>query len=811
MAAPHLASAAETSAATSAADPNATVSEVVVTADKAGLLERKPSTTVLGLSKPLLDTARSATLISDTTIERYGIKTIDDLVAIAPGTFTASFYGVPGSLNIRGTYGENYYQGFKLIENLGTYTTPIGDAARIDVVRGPPSPIYGPGKVGGFLNFVPKTAKESGAYLDHPTGEIDVSAGAYNYYDVNGQYGTPLKLGKLEGGFYAYAEYEHGDQYYYGIKPEHEMGQFSVNFDLPNKWSLETDLMLYHSDGDTQTPGWNRLTQNLIDNGTYITGRNTTLSASPGVGYLTPNQTVGYNGYPYIYTSVGAGLYAAYYGSPIATDSRFALDSGVGTTHLSSRQVYNSKFDFSHTFVPTIYTDLKREFDDGSNLNLQFFYNGLQNKRFVSYGYPAWFRSNVTELRVSYEDHLSAFDGHLTIDNIVGIGDRYSWSRDMQSYNSGVIALDRRDISRGASATDVICDPFTLGITGDSKPSNCLGWESDVHSTVNDVGVFFTSDIKLYERLDLTIGGRYDYYNVNSADTGILPYEKAGPLSAEKGKPTYTVSLSYKLPFGLMPYGTIAQTSALEYGQASDISTSLIQNGGWVRDSRLTEAGIKFQFLGGKLVGSADYYWQDRPQVNGQGGSISVVNTVAKGEELEIRWLATKNLSFTFAGDMQHTEVIGPDRSFAYIPAWAVCGKTEACELASYGGAFVVYDFSTLPGRAGNYALTTIPHSTASLYANYITDDHSWGKAGLTIGATHVTKTSGTIQGAVVYPAYYVANMSAFYKYGPYEVDLNIDNLFDKLYFTPDADTYVNLGALPSKGREWRLTLKRTF
>jgi iron complex outermembrane receptor protein len=797
-------------AADASASPQ-TVSEIVVTADKAGLLERKPSSTVFGLNKPLLDTARSATLISDTTIQRYGIKTIDNLTAIAPGTYTASFYGVPGVLNIRGTYAENYYQGFKLIENLGTYTTPIGDAARIDVVRGPPSPVYGAGKVGGFLNFVPKTA----AGLTEPTGEIDVSGGSYDQYNVNGQFGAPVKLGAAEGGVYAYGEYDHGDEFYDGIKPEHELGEFSVDYNLPDKWSFDSDVLLYHSDGDVQTPGWNRLTQQLIDNGTYITGRNTDLSTN-GLPYLTPNQTVGYNGYPYIYTATGAGLYAAYYGYPLPSDPRFALDTGVGTTHLSPRQVYISSYDFSHTFMAALDASVAKAFDDDSTLKLQFFYNGLENKRFVSYGFPAWLRGNVAEVRLSYEDHLWAFGGRLTDDNIVGFGDRYSWSRDMQSYDSGVIALDRRDIAYGATPSDIICDPFTLGITGDSYPSDCLGWETDVHSTVNDAGLFFTSDIAFDKRLDLTLGGRWDEYDVTSSDTGILAYEPTGPMSASSGKGTFTASLSYKLPFGLMPYGTIAQTSALEYGQASDISTSLIEDNGWVRDSRLTEAGLKFQLFGGKLVGSADYYWQDRPIVNGQtanngGSGISIANTVGKGEELEIRWIATKNLSFTFAGDMQHAEVMGPDHSFQYIPAWVVCGKTEACYLASFGGAFVVYDFSTLPGRGGDYAWTVIPHGTVSLYANYITDAYSWGKAGLTIGFTHNSQTSGTVQGAVVYPAYYVANLSAFYKYGPYEADLNIDNLFDKLYFTPDADTYVNLGALPSKGREWRITLKRSF
>ena len=46
---------------------------------------------------------------------------------------------------------------------------------------------------------------------------------------------------------------------------------------------------------------------------------------------------------------------------------------------------------------------------------------------------------------------------------------------------------------------------------------------------------------------------------------------------------------------------------------------------------------------------------------------------------------------------------------------------------------------------------------------------------------------------------------SLFWQRRPYEVSVNIDNLFDKLYFTPDADTYAALGALPGIGRVWRV------
>src|SRR5665213_3462713 len=76
----------------SAAASDSTVSEVVVTADKAGLLERRPSSTVFGLNKPLIETPRAASLVSAATIQRYGIQTVDNLVAVSPNSYTASFY-----------------------------------------------------------------------------------------------------------------------------------------------------------------------------------------------------------------------------------------------------------------------------------------------------------------------------------------------------------------------------------------------------------------------------------------------------------------------------------------------------------------------------------------------------------------------------------------------------------------------------------------------------------------------------------------------------------------------------------------------
>lgn len=759
---------------------------LVVARDKAGLLEKQPSNTVFGIDKPLIETPRSASLVSDLTLERFGIETLDGISAVSPGTHTASFYGVPGALNIRGTLAENYFRGFKRVENRGTYSTPIGGAARIEILRGPPTPVYGAGKVGGLVNFIPKSARDEGRFLVEPEGQVTATFGSYNKKLLTAQLGAPVSLGAADGGVYAYAEVEDSHSFYRGIYPRHQTLELSADFDLGHGWSTAFGGMAFHSDGDVQTPGWNRLTQDLIDNRTYITGRDTTLKDIDGNGRLTPNE-IGFYPYASALYLVGGGV-----------DAVHTLDTGVGTTRLNRRMVYISADDFSKTTTGTLYFDLAKDLGDDRTLKLQLFHDSQDNKRFVSYGYPSAIDAEVSEARISLA--LPATVGAVTARTLIGGSHRRFEGRRRESYNSGLIALDRRDIAFGVTATDTIDSPFT-----DEPGGIGVRWENDNRSTWNQTGAFFTSDIAA-GRWNLILGGRYDHYEVESEDIGFLSYTVAGRQNADRNKATYNGSLTYKAGFGLMPYISYAKASALEMSQAGDIVPSLIADGSWLSNSDLAETGVKFQLLEGTLVGSLAVYRQNRTQLTAT-TPPTVQGTRAKGVELEVRWLASERLSFTFAGNSQRTTIKGPDASFQYIPAYTAGVPGES----AYGGSYVVWSFAGLPGRSGDYAYTLIPKSVVSLYGAYTSKDHDWGQAGATLGVSRVSQTAGTVQNAVRYPAYSVVNASAYATSGPYTAELNIDNLFNAFYFTPDADTYANLGALPGKGREWRVTLKRTF
>ncbi|MEX6726115.1 TonB-dependent siderophore receptor [Parapedomonas caeni] len=757
---------------------------IVYGRDKVGLLETTPSETLFGLSKPLVETPRAATFVSEATIQRYGIEEVDDLIAIAPGAFTASFYGVKGSVNLRGTLAETYYRGFKRIENRGTYQTPLAAASQIEILRGPPTSIFGPGKVGGFLNITPQGGrKANGQLIDSLTGDVEATVGSYGKFNVAGNLGVPVSLGTVEGAVQAYAEYENSDSFYRGIHPEHKIFQLTGDFDFNERLNLTFGGLIYRSEGYIQTPGWNRLTQELIDSGTYITGRDTTIADTDGNGRISP-------------TEIGGSLVAGYFGYTPTPNARFTLDEGVGTTKLDRRTVFVSDADFSDSRTNTFYLGLTQALGERARVRLQGFYDDLENKRFVSYGFPAWYDARVFEVRGSVEFPLDVAALGLESRHAVGAGYRdYDGTR-KESFNSGYLAIDRRDLAYGPTAGDVFDDPFR---------NPAISWDNDIHSRWTDSGLFLQSDLTFANIVNVMLGARYDWYDLDTHDSGARTGNAIITGATDGGDFTYNASISLKSGIGLIPYFTYAKSSALEGSQAGDISPVLISRGQWLSDSDLKEAGLKFDLFSHSLVGALSAYKQNRTRLS---STNSVVATTGKGVELEARWLINDNFSATFAGNVQKTTIEGPDAGFIYIPAYV----TGLSGDRAYGGTYAVYNFSTSAvGYAGDYELRSIPRSTLSLFGSYITDPRSWGQAGGTIGITRVSSTATRLAEPVVFPAYTLANVSAFITVGRTQLTANINNLFDKRYFQPAADTYVNMAALPGKGREWRLTLKHSF
>ena len=96
----------------------AEMEEIVVKGDL-GSLPGENVKSVFGFNKSILETPRSVSTISEEMMERFNMQDIDELVAVAPGSFTQSFFGVAGGLDVRGTPGETYFRGVRRLDNPG--------------------------------------------------------------------------------------------------------------------------------------------------------------------------------------------------------------------------------------------------------------------------------------------------------------------------------------------------------------------------------------------------------------------------------------------------------------------------------------------------------------------------------------------------------------------------------------------------------------------------------------------------------------------------------------------------------------------
>src|SRR5256885_1836897 len=208
----------------SSAGSGSDLETIEVQADKLHVLPTQPVDSVFGFGKSIIETPCSLTSISNEMLNRVNITDINDLVALSPGSFTQSFFGVAGSLDIRGTAGENYFRGVRRIDNPGNYPQVIAASDRIDIVRGPASPILGPSKVGGYLNFEPKSARaESGAYMKQAKGAIGFTTGSWDEKTVHAEVGGPATLFGKPSGFYVYSQFENSGSYYQNSATRHSI------------------------------------------------------------------------------------------------------------------------------------------------------------------------------------------------------------------------------------------------------------------------------------------------------------------------------------------------------------------------------------------------------------------------------------------------------------------------------------------------------------------------------------------------------------------------------------------------------------
>ena len=738
---------------------------------------------IFGFGKSILETPRSASTISEEMMDRFNMQDIDELILVSPGSFTQSFFGVAGALDVRGTPGETYFRGVRRLDNPGNYPTPIGASDRVDIVRGPASPIYGPAKIGGYLNFNPKSARieETGAYIAENTGALSYTTGNWDKSILTAEIGGPAEIGGKPMGFYLYGELENSGRLYKNAPGvEQSLIQASFDVDLSDTVQLQFGGM-YHDFAGAQNAGWNRITQDLIDNGTYITGSPASLDLN-GDGKISHQEFfgetdgVGFTNFnPFKFTPGGLkpGDTTTAEDLGLTDTGPMALVTGVGTTTLDPSLTLIASDDTLENQVTTLYFDIIMGLESGWEITNKLFYESYENLNENAYGFSQFHETYVIEEKLIIE---KLFEGD-SMRAIVQFSPslRYTDFEHGDDYTNEY--FHRRDLTGPSTALDArllatrIHDDYTEYYIGDYM----------------DLGVGFMTDLTWYSGLSVLAGVRYDSIDMESMqpldklllassnnfclDGSCVDLSADGDVSGT----SWTFSVSYDIgETGLIPYVTLSEQATVIAGQGGELTVSNVASGEAFDTSELMEYGIKGQLLDDRLYFSLSVYEQERTDFSAQ--SIVTNQAVStEGTEFELRWSVNEQLlvgmTYTQAEATNIATVADGDR-FSFIGAGDLPNIAPALHFGGqYGGNVSVQ--ASGGKRAG------MPKNIFSAYGTY-----SFGNGfSLSASMADVDSVPSGFSNSIILPSYTLFNMSAGWESERWSVVVTGKNLTDELYF----------------------------
>lgn len=757
---------------------------IVVTGDPLRAIATGPSESAFGLSKSILETPRSISAISTELLDQYAVENIEDLAVIVPNSYTTSAFGIAGSLDLRGTSSENYFRGMKRIENGGVYPTPIGATDRVEIVRGPPSPVYGPGKIGGYLNFVPKAARAStGKFLDAATTRTSLTYGSYETRQLTFERGGALGRDDGEAGYYVYVMGENSGSWYRNAGQDQFLVQSAFDMDLQEGWRLEFGQQ-HHKWKAIELSGINRLTQEFIDEGTgYLSGRPSIDLDANGDGAISVAE-------------LGTSTVTIPYGTPAASivlPASFALDPAtVKYVDLEDNLIFADVGDYADATSSLVYFDVINDSNEDLTFANKTIVDTIDRAKDTTQGFSTSGEGVLFENK-SVVQHRAAPASWLTMTNVGAFSYRY-FDGTNRSFNS-TQPFDRRDLFVGATSRDRIISSLDNPVLSP--------WNADRDSKHGTLGLGILSDMQMGERLNLIVGARVDYIAIESrADpdsTGDGP--RTGPakttgVSNRETARSYSVSLSYAVTPQIIPYLTQSRQASLQMGNIGDIVPGNVASP--LTDSALDEVGLKVQLLDGKLYSTMSAYRQTREQIDPD--TYEAFSTEGEGYELEIRYVPTERISITGAASWQETVYLKPPTAFTVPPEFFGLSG-----MAAYGGTLRV---SGLPADGRYLKRGGIPDRTVGLFGTYTVP------MGLTttLGFVRTDEMYSGSAKTFLLPEATVGYASVFYNADSWEVGLQINNLTDERYFQAiNPDNIGNTVALPKPPRTYELSFGFNF
>jgi outer membrane receptor protein involved in Fe transport len=856
--------------------------EVKVFGDPGRVLPNEPSTSAFGFSKPLLDTPRAVSFISEETIQLFGLSAVEDLVQVVPGTFTTTRFGIQGSVDIRNVPADFYIRGMKRLSLQGHTRSVLAAMDSIEVVRGPPSPVFGMGKIGGYVNSVPAAGRaRTGGYLPTTQGFLQGVTGAYDRKEGSFGLGGPLNLPSKQGGYYIYGLHEDSNSFTRGVPVHQDVAQAALSVDrFIGPFRLETGANYQRSRTAGALTG--RLTQDLVDHARYIRGTplvDLDLNGNGVIGYLEMQRAspvlgklsagnqplIQYfawprdaNGKPlpidrfpkvkgipqsmYDYlvahpeSDPDGALRAQGVGGPKPISgfvpAGMSLDPrtvGFDTLDLHRAAAYERKLQAE---LSTAYIDLIYDTEPELTVRNQLFFDSMDQYKISNQPVSQKQRIYVCEEKLTVTRRFSRLPTWVRLESLASVNFRetvakgfFTGAGDFSTHRSDAMAPGWSEANEGMTANTTFATPLeNTDLATDGFP-----WPSIYQSRFWEIGAGVLFNVDLFERTNLTLGGRYDgsearntdyaafnLFTGTSANPGAYATSDVTARGWDKGI-SWDVSLSHQLPYNVRPYITLARSSIALDANNNSLTNAVINNG-HIGAATLEEVGVKASLLDERLFVTVAGYRQSRTVAGDEDPAIAAstyaTSTATRGVELEMKWVPMPNLFASLYATHQRTK-FDPNAGGAILVDARTLGFQDVLDSSGnviypaeaflYGGRsrIVLPDgMSQYENKQGN------PETQFGLNALY----RFRGGFGVTFSGNHFSSTCSGRLCAVVLPAATLLNTGGFWEYGNWHVKLDVLNFTNQRWFRArSGDTLGDPLAQAMPDRRWQVTMRFTF
>ncbi len=718
---------------------------------------RREASVLYGEGFTVADVPRSVAVLTSEEMARFGVRDFRDLDRLAAGTQSVNYFGVPGLPFIRGENAAVFHNGLYRAHNRNQIPALLDHVEAVEVVKGAAPAHFPATQAGGLVNLRPKRPDLRAAFA-----EVEVTAGSYDLYKIALDAGAPFRAGERAAAWRVSSSLQDADSFYRNVEERYGSVYGAVEIEMGPRTSLFQGLEYYDYEG-RENAGWNRVTQELIDSGRYVTGL--PAFAGGGTGPIDPGAVPAW--FPAFSPTPPPGLELV----------------APGEARLGADDVLVDRDDRSDGRDLLYFLELDHRPDSDRRVANHFLAEHLTTEKRSAYGYAFDTDQTVVENRLLASGPVElpwGLEQRLT----VGGSARFVHAKARQDFDPEPFAAT--DLSTGA-ITQVRAGPGFWDAAGSG--------DSDLWQ----FGVFGQLDSRWTERWStlFSLRGEAASFDVEepSGATGFGAREGSGQKNywSAAFSPVFAVTDAINL------YATVQQGVAYVPGFGGTVTGE--EN---FAETEFYEAGIKAESPDGRLFAALAVYYYDKSSFDER----SSINNELRGQgaELEVSWSPAggpEGLRLSWSSGYQRSWLRSdpPFRLLAYTAA----GQPQLGGNVSGSGD----PFGLLAANNPDKEIGGVPDFVSSLQGSYTLQNG----LGFSLGAVYRSSYHPDLEQTLEIPSSVVVNGGVSYESGDWSIALQIDNLTGEDSFY-GSDPLFSGAALVTKAPDepnGRLTVKRRF